>query len=67
MNTNRDHWTIEAMSAYGGSFVKALSVAARYADSFNLAKIKRAWPEYWTDYEEKGIALEQASPGWKRL
>jgi hypothetical protein len=55
---SRDYWTIEAMSTFGGSFVKALAEAARRADSSNLARIKIAFPEYWSKYEEEGMKLE---------
>ena len=41
---------IEEMELRGGSFVRALAAAARYADPINLAKIKAAWPEYWEAY-----------------
>jgi len=55
----RDYWTIEAMSKYGGSFVKALAEAARHADMQNLAKIKTTWVEYWAEYEKTGRELEE--------
>ena len=50
-----DQWdddlkTIQAMRRYGGGFVKALGEAALFADSDNLARIKKAWPEYWSKY-----------------
>ena len=43
---------INAMESYGGSFVQALASAARHADSVNLDKIKRTWPELWSRYDE---------------
>lgn len=55
----RDYWTIEAMSKYGGSFVKALAEAARRADRQNLVKIKVTWIEYWTEYEKAGCEMEE--------
>lgn len=58
MQNNRDHWTVEAMSNYGGSFVKALAKAARFADPSNLELIKKTWPKYWKDYEKEGIKME---------
>jgi pyruvate/2-oxoacid:ferredoxin oxidoreductase beta subunit len=42
----------EAMETYGGSFVQALAVAIRRADSNNLQKIKETWPDYWKQYKE---------------
>ncbi len=38
------------MSVYGGSFVKALAVAARMADNENYSKLKAAFPELWDSY-----------------
>lgn len=46
------------MKKYGGSFVKALGEAAFHADPKNLERIKRAFPDYWGDYEQQGIRLE---------
>lgn len=48
----KDFRTIENMEMFGGSFVKALALAARRADSRNLARIKKAFPDYWRDYSE---------------
>jgi hypothetical protein len=56
----RDLATIAAMQKYGGSFVKALSVAALHADPDNLAKLKATWPEYWQRYEH--MAEQQPQP-----
>ena len=50
-NTPTDHDTIKAMQLYGGSFAKALSFAAVKADSENLKKIKKTWPEMFQFYE----------------
>jgi len=48
----QDAKTIEAMIAHGGSFVRALGLAALRADSDNLERIKTAFPEYWKKYLE---------------
>lgn len=58
---------MDAMEKWGGSFVKALGAAARRADGQNLERIKRAFPEYWAEYEKKGIELEEKGkdPGLK--
>lgn len=50
----KDYWTIRAMRVYGGSFVQALAELAIHADPENLSRIKKAWPEYWKNYEEMG-------------
>ena len=55
---DRDIWTIDAMEQQGGSFVKALGALVRHADLNNLDRIKEAWPEYWAEYEKRGIELE---------
>lgn len=54
----KDYYTIEAMSLYGGSFVGALGNAARFADHINLRKIKDAFGEYWLSYEQMGKELK---------
>ena len=46
-----DYDTIKAMQQHGGSFAKALSFAAVKADSENLKKIKKTWPEMFQLYE----------------
>lgn len=50
--TGNDLNIIEAMEKYGGSFVAALAQAARRADADNLARLKKAFPEYWKQYAE---------------
>ena len=50
--TRDDSMTIEAMLHCGGGFVRALARAAQLADADNLARIKAAWPEYWSQYTE---------------
>lgn len=58
MNDDTDFWTLEAMTTYGGSFVKKLAECARMADDENLQKIKDTWPEYWKQYEGMGQKLK---------
>jgi hypothetical protein len=50
----RDFATTNAMLRMGGSFVKALAMAARAADPTNLAKLKAAFPDYFEKYAELG-------------
>lgn len=52
--TSAEHETIERMERFGGSFVKALANAARFADRKNLDIIKTSWPEYWETYGPDG-------------
>lgn len=50
--SDHEYAVVEAMERYGGSFVKALANAMRYADPINRAKIINTWPEYWNTYEQ---------------
>lgn len=56
---DRDYWTIKAMKAYGGGFVKALAEVCSHADDTNLERIKLTWTGYWKQYEEMGKSLER--------
>lgn len=38
------------MERYGGSFTKALAQAILHADSDNLRKIKKTWPDLWQHF-----------------
>ena len=58
---DEDQWTLDAMEKYGGSFVKALGAAAQRADRDNLEKIKRAFPEYWSEYAVMGEKMKSES------
>ena len=53
-----DYKIMQAMTIYGGSFVKALGFAALHADSINLAKLKTAFPEYWDEYQKIATAMD---------
>ena len=50
MSEVTDYDVIVAMDKSGGGFAKALAGAARRADSHNLDRIKRAFPDYWEQY-----------------
>jgi len=64
---NQDLRTIDAMETYGGSFVKALAVAARRADPENLIRIKATWPEYWKQYADMaGVTIEKNDDPWEQ-
>lgn len=43
---------VAAMHRYGGGFVKALSECFTLADSYNLTRLYRAFPEYVKKYTE---------------
>lgn len=40
----------DLMEEYGGGFVKALAECVRRADTFNLVKLREAFPEYFNQY-----------------
>jgi hypothetical protein len=52
MTAIADWDVIEAMIKFGGSFVHALGTAYRAADASNQAKLKAAFPDYWTKYAD---------------
>jgi len=45
-----DDATLEAMNAYGGSFVRTLARLYRVGDSINQARLRAAFPEYFSEY-----------------
>ncbi len=51
MKTLLDEKILDKMEQMGGSFVKALSLAARHADPLNFQKIKDNFGEYWDEYK----------------
>ena len=50
-NTSERRKITEAMQRFGGSFIKALGVAASKADPDNYKKLEEAFPEYWAAYK----------------
>jgi hypothetical protein len=52
MKTALDNATLDEMEARGGSFIKALARAARYADDDNLSRIKSVWFYEWMYYQK---------------
>ena len=51
MKTALDNATLDEMEARGGSFIKALARAARYADEDNFRRIKSVWQDDWLFYQ----------------
>jgi hypothetical protein len=51
MKTEYDYLILDAMSQYGGSFVKQLSNLAWVADATNFAKLKVTFANYWEEYD----------------
>ncbi len=56
MDDPEDFKVVQAMTKYGGSFVKALAEAFHHADHHadhhNVIKLKYAFPEYWEQYKK---------------
>jgi len=46
---------VEAMRTYGGSFVQALAVCFQRADVENQYRLKAAFPELWSEYQELAV------------
>jgi hypothetical protein len=55
----KDFDVASTMIEYGGSFVRKLGAAALVADPENLAKIKAAWPDYWSQYDRMAKQLSE--------
>lgn len=51
MKSALDNATLDEMEARGGSFIRALAKAARYADDENLSRIKTVWQDDWLYYQ----------------
>lgn len=49
--TDKDTVVIYRMRRYGGSFVKALAECFLVADATNFKKLKKAFGQYWREYE----------------
>jgi len=45
-----DIQVLEAMTTYGGCFIKKLAELASIADAENLAKLKHTYSNYWDEY-----------------
>lgn len=43
--------TVEMMELYGGSFMRALANACKYADESNLERIKTVWRSDWDRFK----------------
>lgn len=56
----RDNEVVETMIQYGGSFVKAMAHAYQLADYDNKRRLQLAFPEYWKEYDEMTLHIEQS-------
>ena len=50
MNIHDDNVILESMLEHGGSFAKAIALAARAADSENYLRLRVAFPDLWERY-----------------
>lgn len=42
---------VEAMEKFGGGFVQGLSICFRRADRTNFLRLRKAFPDYWEQYD----------------
>jgi len=56
----RDVSILDAMTRYGGGFVKKLAAAAAAADGDNYRRLRLAFPELWVEYSDR--RLQSADP-----
>jgi hypothetical protein len=47
-----DHYILETMEQFGGSFVSYLAMAARHADAVNYWKLRNTFSEYWDEFAQ---------------
>lgn len=59
MSTDAEWQTTEAMIRYGGSFVSHLGELFRMADMDNKRKLVAAFPDYFEEYRQMAILIEQ--------
>lgn len=59
MNEDEKYYTSLAMRKYGGGLVQALGIALTHADPENTKRLKNAFPEYFTQYEQMGKNLKK--------
>ena len=50
-----DHEITEAMIRYGGGFVSGLGRLWRQADVVNSGRLREAFPEYWTQFQDPAM------------
>jgi hypothetical protein len=50
MNKHDDNVILDSMYEYGGSFAKAIALAARVADIENYNRLRAAFPDLWERY-----------------
>jgi len=58
-----EYEVLEAMTRFGGSFVKQLAVLIRLADYTNKRKLLAAFPEYIEEYRELARLSAVGEPG----
>jgi len=60
--SSEDWQVVEAMSVYGGNFVRCLAAAFKAADPTNFKKLKDAFAVVWQEYTELVQAVHQCRP-----
>jgi hypothetical protein len=54
-----NHEITETMITHGGGFVSGLGRLYRSADVVNQARLRDAFPDYWTQYDEMTLLVKQ--------
>lgn len=50
-----DYAITDAMIRFGGGFVSGLGRLWRHADAVNKGRLKDAFPDYWTSYQDPAM------------
>ncbi len=61
MNIHDDNVILDSMYEYGGSFAKAIALAARVADSENYLRLRSAFPDLWERYATYALRFNSNS------
>ena len=61
MIPEKDYKMVQAMRAYGGSFVVVLADLLERADPINYAKLENTFPEYFKQYREMSKLKNECS------
>lgn len=58
-----DFWTAKAMMVYGGGFVSMVGQLWFKGDQRNRARVKSAFPDYFTQYQPQGLKMFEREYG----
>ena len=61
MSKPTEYEVTNAMKLYGGSFIEQLTRLYDCADNTNRQRIREAFSDYWTEYEELAEMMKKKS------